>query len=159
MGEAISQVKRTSHKLQQSMQREPTPEEIADAMGMSPNKVRRTLEADASALARDAGAREGEVAWAISSKTIGSSTFTDAAAGSDAARADRRGAQKLPERERKIIQLRYGLKDGRYRTLPKRLGVEFGITRASASARSRRWPCVSCAITRTWAKKLRGYLD
>jgi RNA polymerase primary sigma factor len=27
------------------MQREPTPEEIADAMGMSPNKVRRTLEA------------------------------------------------------------------------------------------------------------------
>ncbi|HMQ35032.1 MAG TPA: sigma-70 family RNA polymerase sigma factor, partial [Chloroflexaceae bacterium] len=35
MGEAISQVKRTSHKLQQSMQREPTPEEIAEAMGIS----------------------------------------------------------------------------------------------------------------------------
>src|SRR4029453_4307399 len=45
MGEAISQVKRTSHKLQQSMQREPTPEEIADAMGISAIKVRRTLEA------------------------------------------------------------------------------------------------------------------
>src|SRR4029078_4424608 len=45
MGEAISQVKRTSHKLQQSLQTEPTPEEIADAMGISPTKVRRTLEA------------------------------------------------------------------------------------------------------------------
>src|SRR5437773_4204626 len=38
MGEAISQVKRTSHKLQQSMEREPTPEEIADAMGINPTK-------------------------------------------------------------------------------------------------------------------------
>ena len=45
MGEAISQVKRTSHKLQQSMQRDPSPEEIADAMGISAGKVRRTLEA------------------------------------------------------------------------------------------------------------------
>ncbi|GAC1649811.1 MAG: hypothetical protein NVS4B8_23600 [Herpetosiphon sp.] len=45
MGEAISQVKRTSHKLQQFMQREPSPEEIADQMGISAGKVRRTLEA------------------------------------------------------------------------------------------------------------------
>ena len=36
--------------------------------------------------------------------------------------------QKLPERERKIIQLRYGLDDGRYRTLEE-VGREFGITR------------------------------
>jgi RNA polymerase primary sigma factor len=45
MGEAISQVKRAAHKLQQTMQREPTPEEIAEVMGMTPTKVRRTLEA------------------------------------------------------------------------------------------------------------------
>ena len=44
MGETISQVKRTT-KLQQTMQREPTPEEIAGAMGIEPEKVRRTLEA------------------------------------------------------------------------------------------------------------------
>jgi RNA polymerase primary sigma factor len=36
--------------------------------------------------------------------------------------------QKLPERERKIIQLRYGLHDGHYRTLEE-VGREFGITR------------------------------
>jgi len=36
--------------------------------------------------------------------------------------------QKLPERERRIIQLRYGLQDGHYRTLEE-VGREFGITR------------------------------
>ena len=36
--------------------------------------------------------------------------------------------QKLPERERRIIQLRYGLYDGQYRTLEE-VGREFGITR------------------------------
>ena len=46
----------------------------------------------------------------------------------DPARADRRRAAALPERERKIIQLRYGLNDGRYRTLEE-VGREFGITR------------------------------
>jgi RNA polymerase primary sigma factor len=35
---------------------------------------------------------------------------------------------RLPERERRIIQLRYGLEDGRSRTLEE-VGREFGITR------------------------------
>src|SRR5919202_635635 len=45
MGEAISQVKRASHKLQQAIQRDPSPEEIADVLGISTSKVRRHLEA------------------------------------------------------------------------------------------------------------------
>src|SRR6185295_16852635 len=68
MGEAISQVKRTSHKLQQTMQREPTPEEIADAMAISPNKVRRTLEARCTHFRwRCRWARRARAVWAISS--------------------------------------------------------------------------------------------
>jgi RNA polymerase primary sigma factor len=63
--------------------------------------------------------------------------------------------QKLPERERAIIQLRYGLKDGRYRTLEE-VGVEFGITRErirqieARALRALRHPHLG--------KKLRGYL-
>ena len=64
--------------------------------------------------------------------------------------------QKLPERERKIIQLRYGLKDGRYRTLEE-VGVEFGITRE----RIRQIEAVALRKLRHphLGKKLRGYLD
>jgi len=73
MGEAISQVKRTSHKLQQSMQREPTPEEIADAMGISPNKVRRTLEASMHPLSLECLlGKKVKGAWAILSRMIAS---------------------------------------------------------------------------------------
>ena len=39
-----------------------------------------------------------------------------------------RALQELPERERAILQLRYGLTDGRRRTLEE-IGVTFGITR------------------------------
>ena len=60
--------------------------------------------------------------------------------------------QKLPERERKIIQLRYGLKDGRYRTLEE-VGVEFGITRERIRQIEARI-CASCA-TRTTAAAAR----
>jgi RNA polymerase primary sigma factor len=64
--------------------------------------------------------------------------------------------QKLPERERKIIQLRYGLRDGRYRTLEE-VGLEFGITRE----RIRQIEAVALRKLRHphLGKKLRGYLD
>ena len=157
MGEAISQVKRTSHKLQQSMQREPTPEEIADAMGISPNKVRRTLEASMHPLSLEMPVGqegEGRMGDFIEDERI--STPADAAAASLLREQIDEVLQKLPERERKIIQLRYGLKDGRYRTLEE-VGVEFGITRE----RIRQIEAVALRKLRHphLGKKLRGYLD
>jgi RNA polymerase primary sigma factor len=64
--------------------------------------------------------------------------------------------QKLTDRERRIIQLRYGLEDGRYRTLEE-VGREFGITRErirqieAKALRKLRHP--------NYSRKLRGYLD
>ncbi|NJK81924.1 MAG: RNA polymerase sigma factor RpoD [Chloroflexaceae bacterium] len=157
MGEAISQVKRTSHKLQQSMQREPTPEEIADAMGISPNKVRRTLEASMHPLSLEMPVGqdgEGRMGDFIEDDRI--ATPAEAAAASMLREQIEEVLQKLPERERKIIQLRYGLKDGRYRTLEE-VGVEFGITRE----RIRQIEAVALRKLRHphLGKKLRGYLD
>ena len=157
MGEAISQVKRTSHKLQQSMQREPTPEEIADAMGITPTKVRRTLEASMHPLSLEMPVGqegEGRMGDFIEDERI--STPVDAAAQTMLREQIEEVLQKLPERERKIIQLRYGLKDGRYRTLEE-VGLEFGITRE----RIRQIEAVALRKLRHphLGKKLRGYLD
>ena len=157
MGEAISQVKRTSHKLQQSMQREPTPEEIADAMGINAGKVRRTLEASMHPLSLEMPVGqdgEGRMGDFIEDDRI--STPVDAAAATMLREQIEEVLQKLPERERKIIQLRYGLKDGRYRTLEE-VGLEFGITRE----RIRQIEAVALRKLRHphLGKKLRGYLD
>jgi RNA polymerase primary sigma factor len=63
---------------------------------------------------------------------------------------------KLTERERKIIVLRFGLEDGRFRTLEE-VGREFGITRErirqieAKALRKLRHP--------SYSRKLRGYLD
>lgn len=157
MGEAISQVKRASHRLQQSMQREPTPEEIAGAMGISTNKVRRTLEASMHPLSLEMPVGqdgEGRMGDFIEDDRV--STPAEAAAASMLREHIEEALQELPERERKIIQLRYGLKDGRYRTLEE-VGVEFGITRErirqieAGALRKLRHPHLG--------KKLRGYLE
>jgi RNA polymerase primary sigma factor len=157
MGEAISQVKRTSHKLQQSMQREPTPEEIADAMGITAGKVRRTLEASMHPLSLEMPVGqdgEGRMGDFIEDERL--ATPAEAAAQTMLREQIDEVLDKLPERERKIIQLRYGLKDGKYRTLEE-VGVEFGITRE----RIRQIEAVALRKLRHphLGKKLRGYLD
>ncbi|MDW8403875.1 RNA polymerase sigma factor RpoD [Chloroflexus sp.] len=157
MGEAISQVKRTSHRLQQTMQREPTPEEIANAMGISAGKVRRTLEASMHPLSLEMPVgQEGEGRMGDFIEDDRISTPAEAAAASLLREQLEEVLMKLPERERKIIQLRYGLKDGRYRTLEE-VGIEFGITRE----RIRQIEAVALRKLRHphLGKKLRGYLD
>ncbi|MGC8875206.1 MAG: sigma factor-like helix-turn-helix DNA-binding protein, partial [Chloroflexia bacterium] len=63
---------------------------------------------------------------------------------------------KLPDRERRIIQLRFGLNDGRYRTLEE-VGKEFGITRERIRQ-------IEAKVLRKlrhphYGKKLRGFLE
>ncbi len=129
IGETINRVKKTSHRLQQMLEREPTSLEIAEALEIPEEKVRRVLEA-----ARQPVSLEQPVG------EEGDSVLGDfiederAAAPMDNATQQAMREQidgvllRLPERERRIIQLRYGLNDGRYRTLEE-VGREFGITR------------------------------
>ncbi|MBA3945762.1 MAG: sigma-70 family RNA polymerase sigma factor [Herpetosiphonaceae bacterium] len=157
MGEAISQVKRASHKLQQSMQRDPSPEEIADVMGISAGKVRRTLEASMHPLSLEMPVgQEGEGRMGDFIEDDRITTPPEAAAMTMLREQIEEVLDKLPDRERKIIQLRYGLNDGKYRTLEE-VGIEFGITRE----RIRQIEAVALRKLRHphLGKKLRGYLE
>ena len=129
VGETINRVKKTAHRLQQLLEREPTPDEIAQALEIPEEKVRRVLEAARQpvSLAQPVG-DEGD-------SVLGDFIEDERAlAPIDTASQQLMREQidgvlaRLPERERKIIQLRYGLNDGRYRTLEE-VGKEFGITR------------------------------
>ncbi len=157
VGETINRVKKTAHRLQQLLEREPTPEEIAQALDIPEEKVRRVLEA-----ARQPVSLEQPVG------DEGDSVLGDfiederALAPIDTAAQQLMREQidcvlaRLPERERKIIQLRYGLNDGRYRTLEE-VGKEFGITRErirqieSKVLKKLRHP--------SYGRTLRSYLD
>ncbi len=157
MGEAISQVKRAAHKLQQTMQREPTPEEIAEVMGMTPTKIRRTLEASMQPLSLEMPVGqegEGRMGDFIEDERIAGPV--EAAKLLMLRRELEEVLASLPERERKILELRYGLSDGQSRTLEE-VGENFGITRErirqieSVALRKLRHPFRG--------KKLRGFLD
>jgi len=157
MGEAISQVKRTSHRLQQTMQRDPSAEEIASEMGISAGKVRRTLEASMHPLSLEMPVgQEGDGRMGDFIEDDRIATPAEAATMTMLREQIEEVLYKLPERERKIVQLRYGLNDGKYRTLEE-VGVEFGITRE----RIRQIEAVALRKLRHphLGKKLRGYLE
>ena len=157
MSEAISKLRRVSAQLARSLERQPTNAELATALGVTEEKVRRTLDASRSTISLETPV--GEDGENVLGDLIADNRFvapSDAADASLLRQQIEEALQKLPERERKIIQLRYGLKDGRYRTLEE-VGVEFGITRE----RIRQIEAVALRKLRHphLGKKLRGYLE
>lgn len=129
VGETINRVRRTAHQLQQVMGRDATPDEIGAALGISSDKVRRVIDAARQTVSLEMPV--GNDGDAVLGDFIEDNTSTapiDCANQQIIREQIDLVLQKLPERERKIIQLRYGLDDGRYRTLEE-VGREFGITR------------------------------
>jgi RNA polymerase primary sigma factor len=129
VGETINRVVRTSNRIQQTTGREPTPDEIATELGIPADKVRRVLDAARQTISLETpvGA-EGDSVLADFIEDGRSAPPLESAAQRILREQIEIVLDKLPERERKIIQLRYGLHDGRYRTLEE-VGREFGITR------------------------------
>jgi RNA polymerase primary sigma factor len=157
VGETINRVKKTGHRLQQILEREPTREEIARAMDVSDDKVRQVLDVSRHPISLEAPVGQDGDAFLgdfiedesmphpleLASQELLKSQICDA-------------LSKLTERERKIIVLRFGLEDGRFRTLEE-VGREFGITRErirqieAKALRKLRHP--------SYSRKLRGYLE
>jgi RNA polymerase primary sigma factor len=132
MSESVGQVKRTSARLSQSLERQPTAEEIAIALGQPVERIQRVLEAARRPVSLETPVGdEGE-------HTLGDFLPDDEmptpgdAASAQLLRQDLSAAlDHLNERERRIIDLRYGLVDGRRRTLEE-VGRALGMTRERA---------------------------
>ena len=157
VGETINRVKKTGHRLQQILEREPTQDEIARAMDISDEKVRQVLDVSRHPISLEAPVGQDGDAFLgdfIEDQTMPPPLELASQHLLKSQIADALG--KLTERERKIIVLRFGLEDGRFRTLEE-VGREFGITRErirqieAKALRKLRHP--------SYSRKLRGYLD
>ena len=157
MVETINRQVRAQRALLQELGREPTPEEIADYMGISADKVVeiQKIAQDPVSLETPIGEEEDShlVDFIEDTKTIAPSEM---AAQSMLREQLIAALHKLTPREEKVIRLRYGLDDGRTRTLEE-VGKEFNVTRErirqieAKALRKLRNPSKS--------KKLRDYLE
>ncbi|MEX0990142.1 MAG: RNA polymerase sigma factor RpoD [Actinomycetota bacterium] len=129
MVETINKLVRIQRQLLQDLGREPTPDEIGKQMGISAEKVREILKVSQEPVSLETPIGEEE-----DSHLGDFIEDSDAVVPVDAAsfillQEQLEGVlHTLSEREKKVIQLRFGLMDGHPRTLEE-VGREFGVTR------------------------------
>ena len=129
MVETINKLIRISRSLLQDLGREPTPEEIAQAMELSVERVREIMK-----IAQEPISLETPIGEEEDSHLGDFIEDQDALAPAEAASFTMLKEQledvleTLTPRERKVLKLRFGLDDGRPRTLEE-VGREFGVTR------------------------------
>ncbi len=157
LSESLVHLRRAIYRLEQQLEREPTAEEIAHTMGVSLRKVKRLLQAATQPVSLEQpinNESEGRVSETLADERL--ETPMEIAAANMLHRELSAALNDLPDRERKILQLRYGLIDGQRRTLEE-VGVAFGITRErtrqieAEALRRLRHPSVGT--------RLHGYLD
>lgn len=157
MVETINKLIRVSRQLLQEEGREPTPDEIAEEMGISVEKVREILK-----IAQEPVSLETPIGEEEDSHLGDFIPDDDAPAPAEAAAFSMLKEQlvdvlgTLTEREQKVLKLRFGLEDGRARTLEE-VGKKFDVTRErirqieAKALRKLRHP--------TRSKKLKDYLE
>ena len=130
MVETINKVIRVSRQLLQELGHDPSAEEIAAEMGMPVEKVREILKIaqEPVSLETPIGEEEDSATWATSSPT----RTHPSRARRQASRCSRSSSwsvlDTLTPREKKVLELRFGIVDGRTRTLEE-VGKEFNVTR------------------------------
>ena len=157
MVETIHKVTKYSRQMLQELGREPTAEEIGDKIGMSADKVREILKISQDPVSLETPIGEEE------DSHLGdfipdddTPSPADAAASNILREVIERELHTLTRREEHVIKLRFGLYDGRSRTLEE-VGKEFDITRErirqieAKALRKLRHP--------SRARHLRGFLD
>ena len=135
MGEAISRLTRVSRNLLSELGREPTVEEIAEAMSrgqeliVTPEKVREIIKASQHALSLETPVgTEGDAHLGDFIEDRGAVAPAEAASRQLLKEQVAAVLDSLTGRERRVLQLRFGLEDGRARTL-KEVGKELNVTR------------------------------
>lgn len=157
MVETINKLIRVSRQLLQKLGRDPTPEELAKEMDMTEEKVREILK-----IAQEPVSLETPIGEEEDSHLGDFIPDEDAPAPAEAAAFTLLREQlfevldTLTDREKKVLMLRFGLEDGRQRTLEE-VGREFQVTRErirqieAKALRKLRHPSRS--------KRLRDFLD
>jgi len=158
MVETINKLLRTMRQLVQELGREPSYEEIGSSLSMSPERVeevmalffREPISLDMP-IGEDADSRLGDLV-----EDHASLAPTEATSQQLLKEQIDKVLGELTEREKRVLQLRFGLKDGHARTLEE-VGREFNVTRErirqieGKALRKLRHPIRS--------RKLKGYLD
>ena len=157
MVETINKLIRVSRQLLQELGREPTPEEIAEEMNMSVERVREILKISQEPVSLETPIGEEEDSHLgdfIQDDNV--PVPAEAAAFTLLKEQLVEVLGTLTEREQKVLRLRFGLDDGRARTLEE-VGKEFNVTRErirqieAKALRKLRHPSRS--------RKLKDYLD
>ncbi len=129
VAELINKVVKTASQLQQELQREPTEEEISEKVGLSIDRVREMMRVAVEPISLETPVGEkdnssiGDFVQSTNMPSPGDVTWTlirreeiDGILG------------RLTSRERDVVRLRFGLDDGRTRTLEE-VGAELNVTR------------------------------
>ena len=157
MVETMNKVLRISRQMLQELGREPTVEEIAAKVEMTPDKVReiQRIAQEPVSLETPVGEEDDSLLgdFVEDPNVIAPAT---AAARALLSEAIEEALQELNDRERAVVRLRFGLDDGQIRTLEE-VGKEFGVTRE----RIRQIESKTLAKLRhpTRSQRLRDYLE
>lgn len=157
MVETINKTLRMTRTLLQELGREPTPEEVAERLNVSVSRVREVLKISRDPVSLDTPIGEEDDSHLGDFIEDDSALSPADSAAFSMLRAELATAlESLTDRERQVVKLRFGLEDGRARTLEE-VGKEFNVTRErirqieAKALRKLRHPSRS--------RKLRDYLD
>ena len=156
MVETINRFNKTQRRMMQELGREPTPEEVAVVLEIDPAKAREIIKVSQEPTSLETPVGDEE------DSHLGDFIKDQGLQPEEQATRELLKTQLyevldgLSPREKRVLQLRFGLEDGKQRTLEE-VGREFGVTRErirqieAKAIRKLKHP--------TRAKKLRGYLE
>src|SRR6184192_3161088 len=143
MVETINKLVRVSRRLLQELGREPSDDEIGEEMGITPEKVREIVKVSQDPVSLETPIGEEEDSHLGDFVEDKEATSPSDAASLTMLRTEVEDIlDTLTPRERRVLQLRFGLIDGHQRTLEE-VGMRFGV-RASGFTRSSRRCCAGC---------------
>ena len=156
MVETINRFNRTQRQLMQELGREPTPEEVAKTLGIDETKAREIIKVSQEPTSLETPVGDEEDSH-LGDFIADQGLQPDEQATRELLKLHLDEVlDSLSPREKRVLQLRFGLEDGKQRTLEE-VGKEFGVTRErirqieAKAIRKLKHP--------TRAKKLRDYLE
>jgi len=156
MVETINRFNRTQRRLMQELGREPKPEEVAKVLGIDENKAREIIKVSQEPTSLETPVGDEEDSH-LGDFIADQGLQPDEQATRELLKIHLDEVlDSLSPREKRVLQLRFGLEDGKQRTLEE-VGKEFGVTRErirqieAKAIRKLKHP--------TRAKKLRDYLE